>query len=561
MELTMPNGMSLTQEFEPQRDLLTAMLYKRGTTGVVERHYTYDSLGRPLTRSESRKGSTRNDAFTHNDRSELTAATLGNAAYSYAYDNIGNRKTAQENAEDATAYTTNNLNQYTAVGEFAPEFDADGNQTKVQTSSGIWNVTYNAENRPTVFSRENEDGTTTRVTCAYDYMGRRATKKVETITTDVETEESTASTTLNQRYLYRGYLQVACCDLARSAHPCLWLITWDPTQPVATRPLAIQKDATWYVYGWDLTKNICEVFSNSGIIKTTYSYTPYGAVTASGTVVQPIQWSSEFCDGELGLVYYNYRHYNSADGRWLSSDPMVEFYNLYVFCANKSYTNDFLGLLTQQERNKLRVANTIEVGVSLEWWDDDGGPGGQAGTLSIGQQDDFLVATGISARAVCQCGKFEIIDGNLWEDEGEKGFWWGSVSYKTAIKTSRDLEDAGAFVFYSELDSKGDGGFLTSIIIAAIAGATAPFSAGIVVAAVALASDISMRIAQGIASNDKNKWLTTAILSCEDKDTLYSKPKVTWGAILPKNIGFRETARFNGVGYEHYVPKFERYVK
>ncbi len=32
----------------------------------------------------------------------------------------------------------------------------------------------------------------------------------------------------------------------------------------ATRPLAIQKDGTWYTYGWDLTKNICEVYGQHG---------------------------------------------------------------------------------------------------------------------------------------------------------------------------------------------------------------------------------------------------------------------------------------------------------
>ena len=30
---------------------------------------------------------------------------------------------------------------------------------------------------------------------------------------------------------------------------------------------------------------------------------------------QPIQWSSEYNDEELGLVYYNYRHLNPHDGR------------------------------------------------------------------------------------------------------------------------------------------------------------------------------------------------------------------------------------------------------
>ena len=84
------------------------------------------------------------------------------------------------------------------------------------------------------------------------------------------------SITLHQLFLYRGYLQIACCDLTRSNHPCLWLITWDPTQAVATRPLAIQKDATWYTYGWDVTKNTCEVFKTNGTIGTVYTYSPYG---------------------------------------------------------------------------------------------------------------------------------------------------------------------------------------------------------------------------------------------------------------------------------------------
>ena len=34
-------------------------------------------------------------------------------------------------------------------------------------------------------------------------------------------------------------------------------------QPVATRPLVIQKDGTWRTYGLDLTKNVCEVFGST----------------------------------------------------------------------------------------------------------------------------------------------------------------------------------------------------------------------------------------------------------------------------------------------------------
>ncbi len=53
-------------------------------------------------------------------------------------------------------------------------------------------------------------------------------------TYDAEENETTTLITYH-RFIYRGYLQISYCDLTRSGHPSLWLITWDPTQPVATK--------------------------------------------------------------------------------------------------------------------------------------------------------------------------------------------------------------------------------------------------------------------------------------------------------------------------------------
>ena len=348
-KLTLPSNMTLTQEYEPQRDLLTSMLYKRGSAAVTQRSYSYDTLGRPLTRSTKRSGQTVNDSFGYNTRSELTSATVNGSPYGYDYDNIGNRNTATE-GEEVTAYTANELNQYTAVGDFAPTFDAAGNQTLVKTATGIWSVEYNAENRPVRFT--SADGSTL-IECSYDTHGRRATKKVTT----------NGSVTLHQRYIYRGYLQIACCDLTRAAHPALWFITWDPTQPIATRPLAIRKDGTWYAYGRDLTKNICEVFGPAGYIRTAYTYSPYGEVTSTGDVTQPIQWSSEYNDTELGLVYYNFRHYNAVDGRWIGRDfdSSKELSNLYRYVKNiPSNAYDAYGLQTCNHKNHGSNAEVID---------------------------------------------------------------------------------------------------------------------------------------------------------------------------------------------------------
>ena len=364
--LTMPCNMTLTQSYETQRDLLIGMAYRRGNTLVTQRTYSYDTLGRPITRSTARNGQTVNDSFAHNSRSELASATVNGATYGYDYDNIGNRRMTME-ASDYTIYESNALNQYTSILEneeaaFSPLFDADGNQTRIKTETGVWSVQYNAENRPIRFT--SEDGLTV-IECSYDSLGRRATKKVT----------FNGSVTLHQLFLYRDYLQIACCDLTRGSHPCLWLITWDPTQPVATRPLAICKDGTWFAYGWDLTKNICEVFGPAGYIRTTYDYCPYGKVSISGDVEQPIQWSSEYYDEELKMSYYNFRHYNAFSSGWLCRDFIFD-YNLYNYVSNTPFSIDYLGL------TKKEVTLILERKVTL--------PGmGTYGSLKVEATDDM----------------------------------------------------------------------------------------------------------------------------------------------------------------------------
>ena len=321
---------------------------KTNNSLIAKRNYTFDAVGRVAARTQTRGTDTaRNDACGYNYRSELTSATLGTDDFAYSFDNIGNRMTTEELA-DEIAYSANNLNQYTAIEKnsgtpFVPTFDDDGNQLTVQTATGVWNVIYNAENRPITFTQG-----TTVIECKYDSQGRRFEKKV------------TANGTVIfwQRYTYKGYLQIAAFDVSIvDEAEVLSLATttyWDPTEPTATRPLAFtdQTDATptTYFYTHDLTKNVCEVLSRNGSavsIVTTYDYTPFGAVTASNsTTPNTFTFSSEVLDSETSLIYYNYRHYNPTDGRWISRDPIAEKggKNLYAIVTNKPMTHiDFIG--------------------------------------------------------------------------------------------------------------------------------------------------------------------------------------------------------------------------
>ena len=76
-----------------------------------------------------------------------------------------------------------------------------------------------------------------------------------------------------------------------------------------------------------------------------YEYAAFGAVlkeTGVCTLENPWIFSSEYDDGILGLVYYNYRHYDSIVGRWQTRDSVSDIL-LYCFVENNITTYDILG--------------------------------------------------------------------------------------------------------------------------------------------------------------------------------------------------------------------------
>ena len=354
-QLAYPNGMTRVNTYEDSRDLLSVIDYRRpGSANPPARHeYDYDALGRPTRRRDTWNTAAPKTTrlFTYNSRGELVGDQLRpGGRFGYQYDNIGNRKEAFEFGS-TTDYETDELNRYAGIvrngGEaFTPQYDADGNQTLVKTSTGIWTVTYNAENRPVKF--ESEDGGTT-VECAYDSMGRRFEKKVTV----------GGTTGFHARYLYRDYLQVAECDLTGETPVLVRSYLWDPSEPEATRVLAMTR---WEANGTqvkehlycmhDAMKNVTSLFGEARGRRALYEYRPYGGlVTSEGNMAQEnkFRFSSEYMDDELGLIYYNYRHLNPRDGRWISRDPIMEQggWNLYSYIYNSpTISNDIIGLYT-----------------------------------------------------------------------------------------------------------------------------------------------------------------------------------------------------------------------
>ena len=250
-KLTYPNGATASWDYEANRDLLTKVTNAHADgTGISSYTYTNDLLGRRTSKNDEQYG--------YNIRDELIAAD----DVSYAYDDIGNRTTAE-----GKTYTTNNLNQYTAIDDFTPQYDADGNQTLIKTPTGIWSVTYNAENRPIRWTRDD-----TIVTMTFDRIGRRVDY--------YETRAGQVAT--HFRFAYDNFLCVQRLNAA-NGNAVRTEFVWDPTEPIATRSL-VMRAKNWGLnlfYTHDGNKNVSEVFYHAlqNGIAAHYDYAPFGAVT------------------------------------------------------------------------------------------------------------------------------------------------------------------------------------------------------------------------------------------------------------------------------------------
>ena len=188
------------------------------------------------------------------------------------------------------------------------------------------------------------------VTMDFDRMGRRTFYKEMNGNTQVTFT----------RFVYKDYLCVRQV-FSNSPYNTYKNFVWDPTETIATRPLKLQLPTMSLnlFHMHDGNKNVSDVVYRltSNGVAAHYDYAPFGIVTRSVsnavptadiTTLNPFRFSSEYHDDTLGLVYYNYRHYNPIAGRWCGRDfidETISGVNLFFYIKNTPLNNiDLLGL-------------------------------------------------------------------------------------------------------------------------------------------------------------------------------------------------------------------------
>ena len=339
--------------YEPHRNLISRVENKHGANVISGFTYANDAIGRRQHVLRDGSAFTQPDFYkwAYNTRSEVIdakqyfgadAADLASPVsaydYGFAYDNIGNRSTARI-GELETIYTSNNLNQYTAIntpqGTALPTYDADGNML----TNGNWAYTWNGENRLIVAESADK-----KLEFAYDYMGRRVEKKVYS--------GSVGNWTLSkhERFVYDGYKCIEVLD-ALNSNTITKKFVWQPENLGLDVVLSMtDSEVTTYFYTHDANKNTSELIDATGTIRAHYEYSPFGKTTVQTgdkAAINPFRFSSEFHDTETALVYYNFRYYSPELGRWTKRDPINEKdgENLQAMLRNNAVNKfDRLGL-------------------------------------------------------------------------------------------------------------------------------------------------------------------------------------------------------------------------
>ena len=220
-------------------------------------------------------------------------------------------------------------------------YDADGNLS----SDSIWTYQWDAENRlisMTMTTNVANIVATNRLKLdfAYDFMGRRIQKIVSVWnSTTLNYQPSTTN-----RFIYDGWNLLAIINPQSSI---LQSFMWG--QDLSGRLqgvggvgglLMATISGTNCFAAYDGNGNIMALINAMDkSLAARYEYSPYGELLrATGLLARqnPFRFSTKYWDDESALIYYGYRYYSPAVGKWIGRDPSGEKggIHLYQFVQN-----------------------------------------------------------------------------------------------------------------------------------------------------------------------------------------------------------------------------------
>jgi RHS repeat-associated protein len=320
------NGVIENQQY----DLLNRLTYleNRNQTNVISSYtYTLDGMGNRL-KVEENDG--RIVEYSYDDLYRLTQekttdSVVGNKTIQYQFDAVGNRLQKIDSVEGTTTYSyddNDRLLQETLGGKVTNyQYDNEGN-LKAKIENGITQAEYewNAKGELTAVE-VTENGETGRIEFEYDHNGIR-------VAINVDGEETRFLIDNNQQQ----YAQVIEEYQVNGDVKTTYTHGWDLiSQDNGNNRIYYQVD------GLGSTRQLTDI---NGAVVVEYDYDAYGNLTRKvGDADNNYLFAGEQFDDAVDGYYLRARYYDSATGRFISSDPFMGYNNQPVTLHDYLYGN------------------------------------------------------------------------------------------------------------------------------------------------------------------------------------------------------------------------------
>ena len=275
---------------------LTSVVHRAPDDSVTSRFdYEYDALGR-RTRVTTLEGITK----LHYDAiGQLTHVDLpGGRVLEYAYDAAGNRTRATDNGV-VTSYASNELNQYSAVGNISYRYDADGNLIEEIPANGPKTAyVYDDENR--LVGQSGGGGV---LAFQFDALGQRSVVARDGVRTNYLIDPTNLGDVV-------GEFDSSGAPIARYTHG-LGLVSRVTLTGAA-------------YYNFDAQGNTAAMTDATGAVVNRYSYLPFGQTTVlAAALPNPFTFVGQYgIMHDAGAGYFmRARTYDAGLGQFRSNDP------------------------------------------------------------------------------------------------------------------------------------------------------------------------------------------------------------------------------------------------
>jgi RHS repeat-associated protein len=298
---------------------LTSLSRYSGTNSVVDTNYTYDNNQRLIKLAHVKGGTTVASYDYSYDAADKLASTVssvdGTSNYSYDATNqlTGASHTAQTN--EAYSYDANGNrtsggtvtgvnNQLLSDGTYSYQYDGEGNRTKrTEISTGkVTEYVWDYRNRLASVLFKDAGGVVTKtISYTYDGNNQRIGKNVDGAVERYVIDRNQIALVFDgagvqtHRYLYGTQVDQVLAD------------------ETSTRTL------------WALGDNqgtVKDLIDDTGTLIEHLTYNSFGKLIGTPTTGFRYGYTGREQDGETGLDYYRARYYDSANGRFISEDPL-----------------------------------------------------------------------------------------------------------------------------------------------------------------------------------------------------------------------------------------------